>query len=790
MYSSLLSAQLVSQPKAISIASWNTAILGCTRRRYFLFVVACCSLLAGHNPAYAAAPIPESDFNAIQVAFDRGEYRAVIGSLERQMSGNVPTIHSAEQIHWLLIHADSYRGLGMHTQATNLLFAVRGDVESQDNQSGLHALYFGRVAIAYQFAGNDVQALAYLDKGLAIAEKNALLGVQSSLQNDLGNLYVSRKNYAAGIDEYRTSLAQSIEIDDPALIAAAAINLGRALLASNNTSDVARVLVRAENAVSRMPASADRLGKLLSLGRLYQSAQNTLGGNSGLRASANDQLLQALDLATDLSDERSASYALGYLGGLYEDEKRFEEALQLASRAVLLAQKSDANEAIYQWQWQMARLLVKLDDVDAGIEAYRSAVKSIKSIRTSLVTGANDVYRESVGPLYFEMADLLLQRTPTLRDAELVQANLVEVRETLESLKTAEIVEYFDNDCVILDQDKAALELLSTNAAIVYPILLEDRLELLISFPGEIHQLSVPVSKYELTQEVRRYRLAIESMGSGERFMPSAQKLYSWLIRPMEPLLAGRRIETLVFVPDGALRTIPMSALHDGRQFLVEKYALATTPGISLTSTQAIQRLDVEVLANGITEAVQGFAALPNVAEELRGIGVLYPTRLNQDNNFQLSSVERSMSEGQYSIVHIATHGQFDSDHRNSFLLTYDDKMTMNRLENVLNLRRYQEEQIELLVLSACQTAAGDDRAALGMAGVALKAGAKSALATLWFINDASTSDLMQDFYRNLKTNGMTKAEALRQAQIKMLANPEQSHPAHWAPFLLIGNWL
>ena len=706
------------------------------------------------------------------------------------MSGNVPTIHSAEQIHWLLIHADSYRRLGMHTQASNLLFAVKADVESLESQAGPHALYYGRIATAYQLANNYERALAYFRKGLAIAEENSLIGVESSLHNDLGNLYASRKNYPAGIDAYRTSLAEAIALQDSAMTATAAINLARALLASNNTDDIVNILAQADDAIVRMPRSAERLRKLLSLGRLYQSAQKALGGDARLRATANEQLLQALDLAAELSDERSASYALGYLGGLYEDEKRFEEALQLSRRAVLLAQKTDANEAIYRWQWQIARILVQLDDVDAGIQAYRDAINSIKDIRTSLVTSTNDVYRESVGPLYFEMADLLLRRTSTLRDADLIQANLVEVRETLESLKTAEIVEYFDNDCVILDQDESALELLSANAAIVYPILLQDRLELLISFPGEIHQVSVPVSSDELTQEIRRFRLAIENAASDARFMPSAQKLYTWLIAPMELHLAGRRVDTLVFVPDGPLRTIPMGALHDGSRFLIEKYALATTPGISLTSTRSIQRLDIEVLAEGITESVQGFAALPNVAQELRGIAELYPTRINLDADFQLSSVERSMSEGKYSIVHIATHGQFDSDHRKSFLLTYDDKMTMNRLENALSLRRYQEEQIELLVLSACQTAAGDDRAALGMAGIALKAGARSALATLWFINDASTSDLMQDFYRNLKVGDMTKAEALRQAQIKMLTNPALSHPAYWAPFLLIGNWL
>jgi len=317
-----------------------------------------------------------------------------------------------------------------------------------------------------------------------------------------------------------------------------------------------------------------------------------------------------------------------------------------------------------------------------------------------------------------------------------------------------------------------------------------DRLELLISFPDGIHQVTVPVSRTELTREVRLFRNAIENTGSGNRYLAPAQQLYDWLIRPLEGYFDGRNLDTLVFVPDGPLRTIPMSALHDGDRFLVEKFALATTPGVSLTSAEPIGDIEPSVLANGITEPVQGFSALPNVAEELQGIDRLFPTRINRDAQFQLTTVERSMTEGRYSIVHIATHGQFDSDHRNSFLLTYDDRMTMNRLEESLSLRRYEEEPIDLLVLSACQTAAGDDRAALGMAGIALKAGARSALASLWFINDASTSALMQDFYRNLRSGDASKAEALQTAQIDLLSNPAYEHPAYWAPFLLIGNWL
>jgi len=142
-------------------------------------------------------------------------------------------------------------------------------------------------------------------------------------------------------------------------------------------------------------------------------------------------------------------------------------------------------------------------------------------------------------------------------------------------------------------------------------------------------------------------------------------------------------------------------------------------------------------------------------------------------------------------VVHIASHGKFDKDPRKTFLLTYDGKLTMNDLEQLIGMSKFRKEPVELLTLSACQTAAGDDRAALGLAGVALKAGARSAIATLWFINDEATSELVADFYRQQSVNpSFSKAQALQQAQINMLKQEQYKHPAYWAPFLLIGNWL
>ena len=141
-------------------------------------------------------------------------------------------------------------------------------------------------------------------------------------------------------------------------------------------------------------------------------------------------------------------------------------------------------------------------------------------------------------------------------------------------------------------------------------------------------------------------------------------------------------------------------------------------------------------------------------------------------------------------MVHIASHGVVENDVNKSFLLAYDDKITMNRLSQLVGLLQYRQTPLELLTLSACETAIGDDRAALGLAGVAVKAGARSALATLWFIDDKATSELVDEFYRQLRDPSVTKAVALQRAQLMILNEPGYGHPSFWAPFLLISNWM
>jgi CHAT domain-containing protein len=333
------------------------------------------------------------------------------------------------------------------------------------------------------------------------------------------------------------------------------------------------------------------------------------------------------------------------------------------------------------------------------------------------------------------------------------------------------------------------VEQTAPRTAVVYPVPLPDRLELVVSIGTEMRQFTVPVGDAALRREALALRRLLEKRTTYQ-YLPHARQLYDWVIRPMEAALASAGVDTLVFVPDQPLRSIPLGALHDGRDFLVTRYAVATAPNLTLVEPRPLTLRSSSVLASGLTEPVQGFPALPYAGMELDELGALPVGAVLRDRAFTVENFERALREKSFSIVHLASHAQFDSDSRRSFLLTYDGRMTIDRLESSMRPSRFRDEPVELLFLSACQTAAGDERAALGLAGVAVKAGARSALATLWHINDQASSLVVAEFYRQLREPGVTKAEALRRAQRKMLGDLRYRHPGYWSPFLVIGNWL
>lgn len=434
-----------------------------------------------------------------------------------------------------------------------------------------------------------------------------------------------------------------------------------------------------------------------------------------------------------------------------------------------------------------------MGDESNALQSYRNSVFTLQSIRQEMSAcygGTSLSFRQSVEPLYFEFVDLLLAPAAQSERRPDYEANLLEARRAMESLKVAELRDYFQDDCVDMARSKVAkLDAISKVAVVVYPIVLPDRTELLVNLPSGLKRYSIPISSATLTKEITSLRKKLEKCTTFE-FLPHAQQLYTWLLRPLENDIRTAKIDTLVFVPDGPLCTVPMVALHDGKEFLITKYGVAITPGLDLTDPTPINRADARMLMAGLTEGVQGFPPLPYVSLEMKEIQNFYGGTVLLNKDFSCAGVEKELRNQPFSMVHIASHGKFDRDVNKTFLLTFEDKLSMNTLNQYIGLFRFRQEPLELLTLSACETAAGDERAALGLAGVTIRAGARSAVATLWHVNDEASALLIAEFYKQLANPATSRATALRNAQLKLISDLSYDHPGYWAPFLLINNWL
>lgn len=213
------------------------------------------------------------------------------------------------------------------------------------------------------------------------------------------------------------------------------------------------------------------------------------------------------------------------------------------------------------------------------------------------------------------------------------------------------------------------------------------------------------------------------------------------------------------------------------------------TPSLTLTEPRPLPQ-NTRILLAGVSDAMEEFPPLPHVAQELSSIQRLYGGTVLRDQAFSPERLEQTLQQGQFDMVHLATHGHFASEAAQSFLLTPHGKLTMEQLARMVSRLRFRQQPLELLTLSACETAQGDDRAALGLAGVAIQAGARSAVATLWRVVDEAAARLMHTFYQQLQTPGVSRARALQQAQQQLLHDPHYAEPFFWAPFLLINNWL
>lgn len=593
-------------------------------------------------------------------------------------------------------------------------------------------------------------------------------------------------------EEWERSAAEAGRAGDP--VAQARSTANAALLAQRG-GEAARALFLAERGMAEaraLPASPDRLETLVSVGATLAHLAGAGGPEAPAAAvAAHAALSLAASEAAAAGSLRLSSFAEGLLGTLYEGAGRDADAAEMTRRALLSAQAAGAPEALYRWQAQLARLERRAGRRAEALAASRSAVETLRQHRTEIDAGASEErFEDRIAPVYLALVDLLLEESGRATEAAPREALLREARATVEHFKVAELRDYYRDGCVeALEARARPLEEVSRSAAVLYPIALPDRLELLLSLPTGIQRFRVDVAAETLTREIRAARHALEKRSTRE-YLPRAKRLHERLVAPLLPALAEAKVDTLVWVPDGPLRTVPLAALHDGERFVIERFAVATTPGLLLTDPRPLDRPHLQLLLAGVSKPREGFPALPFVRAEIEKIGETFGGQVLLDEDFQAGGMVERLDAGSFDVVHIASHGEFAAEAGRSFVLSGDGRLALDDIEEAVSVTRFRQRPVELLSLTACETAADEPRSALGLAGVAVKAGARSALGTLWRVEDRATADLVSIFYRELSAPDISRAEALRRAQRALLSDPRTAHPGYWAPFLLISSWL
>ncbi len=724
--------------------------------------------------------------------YDQGRYDEAIESWKNAVRIYHRDDRRLAESRALGLLAQGYRALG-HTNQALQTFELALTLAQQVGDRQWQTELLGKMGALYLDQHQMEAAGQNLRQALEVARREQWERVVATVLNDLGRWHAQQQHAEDAVKAFSESALLAKVHREREVELRAVLNNTGALIQLKRYGDADKWRELAAALVHDLSPSHTKSMALVTLGLLAAELRAHLPDPAGARLrNGASSFLDAASLADSLGDRRTASYAWGYLGRLYETERRQEEAVQLSRRAARLAQLADAPESLFRWQWQTARLLTAGGQLDQAIEAYRHAISTLQPLRPELATAgdyATSALDLPVQHVYLELADLLLRRATLTESASAVTGYLAEAREVVELQKVAELRDYYRDECLdTLQAHATQLDAVSSTTAVLYPIVFADRTEMLLGLPTGLKQVTIPVTQRDLVKEIRTLRRLLERRTTRE-YLPHAQQLYTWLIQPLESDLLAQHIDTLVLVPDASLRTIPLAALHDGRQFLIRKYAIATTPGLSLTDSRPIDRTHIRLLAGGLTQGVRGFPPLPDVATELKAIRTLYGGTQLVDQEFLVPRLEEGLKDQAYTVVHLASHGKFEGDVKDTYLVTYEDRLNMDRLAQFVGRLRFRQEPLELLTLSACETAAGNDSAALGLAGVAIKAGAKSALATLWYINDQASSQLVTEFYAQLHDPAASKAVALQRAQWKLLEDPVYEHPAYWSPFLLLNNW-
>lgn len=737
--------------------------------------------------------------------------------------------------------AQAYNSLGQTTKAIALANSAL-EITHTYKDIPLQAAALGSRGEAYRLEGNYKQAIRDLENSLKVSQKIKNIYYRYAALKGLGNVYINlaqmnyhrpdstiqaedndseqlRKqawSYDAKAWEYLQK-GLNIAHDRGDKLGEMRLVLNSILLYQRKASNLALIAVQqALILLKQLPDSPDKVYAAIDLANLIQfppvnaiSYLVTCPQSQG-NSKALDLLVQAVSTAQRLKNFSVLSFAIGNLGHFYECRQDYQQALKLTIQAQRTAKQDlnilEAQNRLFLWYWQAGRIFKAQSQVFDAIKAYAQTFEILKNIRSS-ICNIHQYFQVDFRDIFELLSREFIDMRLSLEDDNIANIketnsinNLNSVIATIDNLQLVETQNYCVHDCKprVVNNEQADLIKLRENTAIFHSIILEKHTAIIVSFPNDCKKFKwINIDSETFREEVNKFRIGLENYGDITYNPQRAQKLYDWIVRPFAKDLESLQIKTLVFIQDGVLRSVPMAALHDGEKFLVEKYAIATTPSLTLTNPQTVHSKKLRALAVGLTKdaIVSGrrYEALSNVASEIRQVKEQIPDSKHLlDEDFTSDRLQAELHKTFYHIIHIATHGEFGNFPEDTFLVTGDnDKLTITKLHNIIRSLAHGSKTIDLLTLTACDTAIGNDRAALGLAGVAVQAGVRTALASLWSINDASTVELVTKFYEAWRHPGVSKAQALREAQQALISNGKiYAHPAYWAAFILIGNWL
>jgi CHAT domain-containing protein len=574
---------------------------------------------------------------------------------------------------------------------------------------------------------------------------------------------------------FACALDRAVAAEDPALIALAALRLAR--LEKARKADIAPRIALGLDAAARMAEPASRAAMIRSLAMLAFDAG--IGGTDMVRQSVEDYADLVRNQAADAASLAALHGRLAMAAG------KDAEARAAMRRAVFLESQSPLPQ-------NLPRYLLLLADAEPerATEHVTAAYRALERVRSVLMP---------VDPLTEESRfDLLVRPVferaigTTLAMAGTDSRSLDQAQRIAEAYRSAELQNSLGAECVPL-RNPVTPEDLKPGEVLLYPLLLEDRIELLYATGNDrakgYRRMPPDRSRNRAMIAALAQRMTASLSGASNDWEAASRDLHAALIAPIAPLLG--RDATLIVVPDGPLRQISFAALMDDQgRFLMEQARLAVVPALSFAAP-GTRDTDPEIIAASLEKEldlpVGRFTRLEGTASEAAMAagqdGVLL-------TDFDRSDLARALAKRPASVLHLATHAAFNGRTERSFIVADGEAITLPELRAMLSANRLRGQGLQLLVLSACETAVGDDDQAMGLAGAAVEAGAASALASLWEVSDAGTAALMEAFYTHYRA-GEGRARALQLAQIELArgGDGQWTDPGIWGAFTLVGSW-